>query len=100
MDHEAIKGEFENLAERFGIKIRCGPIKQDENLVITKGRCLLRGESVLIIDSEVAAIDKIRTLAEALRHFNLHRVYIKPVIRKLLDKVPPFKVKGSPSLLG
>jgi hypothetical protein len=89
MDEHAIIDQFEELAERFGIKIRYEPIKQDEDLVkIVGGLCLLRGEYVLIIDTKAAMIDKIRTFAEALRHFDLDQIYIKPVIRELLDKTP------------
>lgn len=50
--------------------------------------CLLRGEYVIIIDSKATKRDKIRTFAEALRHFDLDQIYIKPVIRELLDKIP------------
>jgi len=50
------------------------------------GLCLLRGEYVLIIDSKVAMGDKIRTFAEALRHFDLDQIYIKPALRELLHK--------------
>jgi len=89
MDEHAIIDQLEELAERFGIKIRYEPIKQDEDLVkVVGGLCLLRGEYVLIIDSKAAAIDKIRTFAEALRHFDLEQIYIKPVLRELLDKIP------------
>ncbi|VVB65308.1 Uncharacterised protein [uncultured archaeon] len=89
MDQDVIIDQLEELAERFDIQIRYEPIKQDEDLVkIVGGLCLLRGQYVLIIDSRAAMIDKINTFAEALRHFDLGRIYIKPVIRELLDKVP------------
>jgi hypothetical protein len=89
MDEQFIIDQLEELAERFGIKIRYEPIKQDEDLVrVVGGLCLLRGEYVLIIDSKAAMGDKIRTFAEALRHFDLDGIYIKPAIRALLDKVP------------
>ena len=89
MDEYAIIDQLEELAERFGIRIRYEPIKQDEGLVkIVGGLCLLRGEYVLIIDSKAAMIDKIRTFAEALRHFDLDQFYIKPALRELFDKVP------------
>jgi hypothetical protein len=81
--------EHEELAERFGIQIRYEPMRQDEDLVrVVGGLCLLRREYVLIIDSKAAIKDKIRTFAEALRHFDLDQVYIKPALRELLDKVP------------
>jgi hypothetical protein len=88
MDQDAIIDQLEELAESFGIKIRYEPIKQDEDLVrVVGGLCLLRGEYVLIIDSKASMVDKIRTFAEALRHFDLDQIYIKPVLRELLDKV-------------
>jgi hypothetical protein len=89
MDQDAIIDQLEELAESFGVQIRYEPIKQDEDLVkIVGGLCLLRGEYVLIIDSKAAMGDEIRTFAEALRHFDLDQIYIKPALRKLLDKVP------------
>ncbi len=89
MDQDAIIDQLEGLAERFGIQIRYEPIKQDEDLVrVVGGLCLLRGEYVLIIDSKVAIRDKIRTFAEALRHFDLDQIYIRPILRELLDRIP------------
>jgi hypothetical protein len=90
MDENTIIDQFEELAERFGIKIRYEPIKQDEDLVrVVGGLCILRGEYVVIIDSKAAIRDKIRTLAEAVAHFDLDRIYIKPALREILRKVSP-----------
>jgi len=89
MDEQNIIDQLEELAERFGIQIRYEPIKQDEDLVrVVGGLCLLRGAYVLIIDSKAAMRDKIGTFTEALSHFDLSQIYIKPVLRELLDKVP------------
>ncbi len=89
MDEHTAVDLLEELAERFDIQIRYEPIKQDEDLVkVVGGLCLLRGEYVLIIDSKAAMRDKIRTFAEALRHFDLDQIYIKPGLRELLEKVP------------
>ena len=89
MDQDTIIDQLDELAEGFGIQIRYEPIKQDEDLVkIVGGLCLLRGDYVLIIDSKAAMRDNIRTFAEALRHFDLDQIYIKPVLRELLDKIP------------
>jgi hypothetical protein len=89
MDQETIIDQLEELAGRFGIQIRYEPIKQDEDLVrIVGGLCLLRGEYVVIIDSKATMRDKIRTLAEAVKYFDLDEVYIRPSLRELLDKVP------------
>jgi hypothetical protein len=89
MDEHTIIDQLEELAGRFGIQIRYEPIKQDEDLVrIVGGLCLLRGGYVVIIDSKATMRDKIRTLAEAVKYFDLDQVYIRPALRELLDKVP------------
>ena len=90
MDENTIVDQLEELAEKFGIQIRYEPIKQDEDLVrVVGGLCILRGEYVVIIDSKAAMRDKIRTLAEAITHFDLDQIYIKPALRELLRKVTP-----------
>ena len=106
MDDNTILEELEELAKNFGIQIRHEPIKQDEDLInIVGGLCLLRGKYVLIIDSKTATMDRIKTLATALKHFDLDQIYLRPVLRELLDKIPeqrPFnlidkeKLKDSP----
>ena len=89
MDEHSIIDQLEELAGRLGIQIRYEPIKQGEDLVrIVGGLCLLRGEYVVIIDSKATMRDRIRTLAEAVKYFDLNQVYIRPALRELLDKVP------------
>jgi len=89
MDDDAIIEQLEQLAESFGIEIRYEPIRLDDDLTNVKGGlCRVNGEYVLIINSDATAKDKIRTLAKALRHFDLDKIYIRPAIRELLDKIP------------
>jgi len=106
MDENTIIEELEELIKSFGIEIRHEAIKQDEDLVnIVGGLCLLRGEYVLIINSKATTMDRINSLATALKHFDLDQIYLRPVFRELLDKIPeqrPFdlidkeKLKDSP----
>ena len=106
MDQNAIIDQLEELIKSFGVQIRREPIKQDEDLVkVVGGLCLLRGEYVLIISSKATTMDRIKTLATALKHFDLDQIYLRPVLRELLDKTPeqrPFnlidkqKLKDSP----
>ena len=106
MDENTIIDRFEELIKSFGIQIRCEAIKQDEDLVnVVGGLCLLRGEYILIINSKATTMDRIKTLATALKHFDLDQIYLRPVLRELLDKTPeqrPFnlidkeKLKDSP----
>ena len=95
MDQIAIIDELEELIKNFGVQIRREPIKQDEDLVnVVGGLCLLRGEYVLIINSKATTMDRIKTLATALKHFDLDQIYLRPVLRELLDKIPgqrPFR---------
>jgi len=89
MDENTIIEQLEELIKSFGIQIRNEAIKQDEDLVkVVGGLCLLKGEYVLIINSKSTAIDRIWTLATALKHFDLDRIYLRPVLRALLDKIP------------
>jgi N-dimethylarginine dimethylaminohydrolase len=106
MDENTIIDRLEELIKSFGIQIRREAIKQDEDLVnVVGGLCLLRGEYVLIINSKATTMDRIKTLATALKHFDLDQIYLRPVLRELLDKTPeqrPFnlidkqKLKDSP----
>ena len=53
MDENTIIEQLEDLIKSIGIQIRCEAIKKDEDLVnVVGGLCLLRGESVLIINSK------------------------------------------------
>jgi N-dimethylarginine dimethylaminohydrolase len=89
MEESVIIEKLEELIKSFGVHIRSEPIKQDEDLVkVVGGLCLLRGEYVLIINSKATTVERIKTLATALKHFDLDRIYLRPVFRELLDKIP------------
>ena len=89
MDESTIIEQLEELARSFGIQVRSEAIKQDEDLVkVVGGLCLLRGEYVLIINSKATKVEKINTLATALKHFDLDQIYLRPVLRELLDRIP------------
>ncbi len=89
MDENTIIEQLEELVKSFGIQIRGEAIKQDEDLVkVVGGLCLLKGEYVLIINSKATTMDRIWTLATALKRFDLETIYLRPVLRELLDKIP------------
>jgi hypothetical protein len=99
MDENTIIEQLEELIRGFGVQIRREPIKQDEDLAkIVGGLCLLRGEYVLFINSKAPTIERINTLATALKHFDVDQVYLRPVLRELLDKIPeqrPFNMSNN-----
>jgi len=89
MDENTIVEQLEEIIERFGVKIRHEPIKQDEDSVnVVGGLCLLKGEFVLIINSKAAIRDKIRALGMALKQFDHEKIYMLPVLRELLEGIP------------
>ena len=98
MDENTIIDQFEELIERLSVKIRYEAMKQEEDSInVVGGLCLLKGEYVLIINSKAAVMDRIKTLATALKHFDIDQIYIRPGLRELLDKIPeqkPFKMSG------
>jgi N-dimethylarginine dimethylaminohydrolase len=102
VDENIIIEQLEELIKSFGIQIRCEAIKQDEDLVnVVGGLCLLRGEYVLIINSKATTMDRIKTLATALKHFDLDQIYLRPVLRELLDRTPeqrPFNLMDKQNL--
>jgi hypothetical protein len=96
VDESTIIEQLEEFIKRFGVHIRHEAIKHDEDSVnVVGGLCLLKGEYVLIINSKATRMDRIKTLATALKHFDLDQIYLRPVLRELLDKIPeqrPFNV--------
>ena len=89
MDENTLTEQLEELVKSFGVQIRSEAIKQDEDLVrVVGGLCLLKGEYVIIINSKATKTERIWTLATALKHFDIDRVYLRPVLRELFDKIP------------
>jgi len=93
---KTLRDLLEDLIERFNLRIRYESIKQDEDSVkVLGGLCLLRGEYVLIINSNTTVEERIEILGRALKHFDLDQIYMRPVLREFLDKIPqqrPFSV--------
>ena len=86
MDESTIIRQLEALAVKFGLQIRYEPIRIGDDLPnVPGGVCRLKGDNVLIINSNTTLRDKINTLAGAVKNFDLDRVYILPVIRELLE---------------
>jgi len=89
MDQKTLTDLLEELIERLNLRIRYETIKQDEDSVkVIGGLCRLRGEYVLIVNSNTTVEDRTETLGRALKHFDLDQIYIRPVLRDFLDKIP------------
>ncbi len=100
MDEDTLIDHLEELAESLGIQIRYEAIKQDEDSPYTVGGlCLLKGEYVLIINTKATVVERMNALATAVKHFDLDQIYVRPVLRELLDRIPEqkrFGLDGNP----
>jgi len=85
VDDEVLLSYLEELAERLEISVR------DENINIEEwtsagGLCRVEGEYILILNSKVTVKEKNEVLIKALQQFDLTDIYVKPVIRELLEQ--------------
>ena len=84
MNDEVLLNQLEELVEKLEILVR------DENINIeesssTGGICRIEGKYVLILHSKATVKEKIQVIIKALHQFDLSDIYIKPVIRELLE---------------
>jgi hypothetical protein len=84
LDDEILLSQLEDPANNLGIVVRRENINLEEAST-AGGLCRMRGEYFLILNTRATVKEKIRTAIEALRHFDLTGIYIKPVIRELLN---------------
>jgi hypothetical protein len=85
MNEEVLLNQLEELAEKLGILVR------DENINIEEssssgGLCRIEGQYVIILHSKASVKEKIQVMITALQQFDLRDMYIKPVIRELLEE--------------
>lgn len=91
MDNQAMLEHLEELAKRIGIRVRY------ESAAGRVGLCVLRGERVAVIDSNLRVPDRVAALASVLAGEELNGVYVAPAVRKLLDRSKPLRVRpGEP----
>ena len=84
IDDEILLSQLEELADKLEILVR------DENINIEEssspgGLCRVEGKYVVILNSKASVKEKIQVMIAALQQFDLGDLYIKPVIRELLD---------------
>ena len=85
MDDHIALDQLEALAYGLGIEIRYEKIPQDD-VAIAGGLYRLKGKNVIVIDSRATAKERIRTLVQALKPFDLSNVYIRPALREILER--------------
>ena len=87
---------LEELAESLGLEISHEPIRLDEELGTRPGGfCLFKGRRLIIVNPHASVREKIRILSEGVKHCALERIYIRPILRELLDAIPEHKLPVS-----
>ena len=84
MNDEVILSFLEELAEKLEILVR------DENINIEEsfspgGLCRVEGKHVIILNSIATVKEKIQVMITSLQQFDFTDMYVKPVIRELLE---------------
>jgi hypothetical protein len=84
MNDEIILSYLEELAEKLEILVR------DENINVEEssssgGLCRVERKHVIILNSKATVKEKIQVMIKALQQFDLTDMYVKPIIRELLD---------------
>ena len=84
MNDEVILSYLEELAEKLDILVR------DENINIEEssssgGLCRVEGKHVIILNSIATVKEKIQVMITSLQQFDFTDMYVKPVIRELLE---------------
>ena len=85
MDDHIALDQLEALACSLGVEVRTEKIPQDD-VAISGGLVRLKGKNVIVVDARAPAKDRVRTLVQALKAFDLTDVYVRPALRELLEK--------------
>ncbi|PKN68270.1 MAG: hypothetical protein CVU54_15400 [Deltaproteobacteria bacterium HGW-Deltaproteobacteria-12] len=84
MNEEVLLSQLTELAEKLGISVREENINLEESTG-AGGLCRVEGKYILLLNSRAAVKEKNQVALRALRHFDLSSIYLKPVIRELLE---------------
>jgi hypothetical protein len=84
LEEEILLYQLEELAEKLGVTVRCENISMEESSS-NGGLCCVKGEYIILMHSRATVKEKMQIMTEALRHFDLSAIYVKPAIRQLLE---------------
>ena len=85
MDETAILDHLETLAYSLGIQVRYERL-DSETAFPVGGFCRVKDKRFIIVNSGATTAEKVRTLTQALRRFDLSGIYLKPALRDLLEE--------------
>ena len=79
MKNDKLFSEFENLAEKLGLKILKG--KGD----FIGGTCTVNNKTVIVVNKQKPMEQRLKTLAESLLEFNFEEIFIVPAVRDFIE---------------
>ena len=88
MTDEDLLIELTELACKLEIIIRDEALNLEESWSLG-GLCRIEGQYVLILNSRATVKEKIQVMIKALQPFDLSDMYLKPVIRNVLEGDEP-----------
>jgi hypothetical protein len=84
MDDDTTLSQLEALDQRLGITVRYEPLTIDGS-VHTGGYCRIKGQDVVMIHKHATTREKVHLLIDALKRYDLSRIYILPSLREILN---------------
>ena len=84
MNEEVLLTQLEELAGKLAIAVRKENITTEE-VFSSGGLCRVEGKYILMLNSSSPVKEKNQVIIKALKQFDLSGIYIKPLIRELLE---------------
>ena len=79
--------QFERLGRTLGVSVKYEGLGEEGDVSQSHGGfCILRGQSLILVEHRLPPNVKCRVLASAFRQFDLSQVFVMPVIRDLITK--------------
>jgi hypothetical protein len=85
MDDLTLFDELLHAAGRLGVAVRIEPFEMPATM--GGGLCVVRGETLVLIDQRAPLPDRIRALARALGNLQSETVHMAPEARELIEAV-------------
>jgi hypothetical protein len=84
LDDTTILGHLEALAQTLEVQVRYESL-ESETTFPTGGLCRIKDKKYIIVNESASTGEKVRTIAKALRRFDLSQIYLKPALRDFLE---------------
>ncbi len=85
MESDLLLQALEETAEKVGIQVRY-EVLDDPETPVRDGLCRIKGRRVLFVHGGRTVRERIHILLDTLKTVDLSGVYVKPVVRRLLEE--------------